>query len=57
MDDFNQISYLEEELRELDYLELRARPLSMKGQWIPYNLFNGILHTKINITQILEDII
>ena len=57
MDDFNQISYLEEELRELDYLELRARPLSMKGQWIPYNLFNGILHTKINITQIIGGII
>ena len=52
---FNKITYLEQELQELEYLELRARPL--KGKYIPYNLFNGILHTKINITQILEDII
>ena len=48
---FNRISYLEDELRELEYLELRAKPL--KGKWIPYNLFNGILHTKMNITQII----
>ena len=53
MRDFNRISYLEEELRELEYLELRAKPL--KGKYIPYNLFNGILHTKMNITQILEE--
>ena len=52
---FNKIAYLEQELQELEYLELRARPL--KGKYIPYNLFNGILHTKMNITQILEDII
>ena len=52
---FNRLSYLEEEIQELEYLELRAAPL--KGKWIPYQLFNGILHTKINITQILEDII
>ena len=50
---FNRISYLEEEIRELEYLELRAKPL--KDKWIPYNLFNGILHTKINIIQILEE--
>ena len=53
--DFNRISYLEEELMELNYLELRAKPL--KNKYIPYNLFNGIIHTKISITQILEDII
>ena len=47
---FNRISYLEEELRELEYLELRAKPF--KG-YIPYSLYNGILHTKMNITQIL----
>ena len=52
---FNRISYLEEELQELEYLELRAKPL--KGQWIPYNLFNGILHTKINITQIIGEVL
>lgn len=50
MEEFNKISYLEEELQELEYLELRAKPLN--GKWVPYNLFNGILHTKINITQI-----
>ena len=52
---FNKITYLEQELQELEYLELRAKPL--KGKYIPYNLFNGIIHTKMNITQILEDII
>ena len=52
MNEFNKITYLEEELKELKYLELRAKPL--KGGFIPYNLFNGILHTKMNITQILE---
>lgn len=51
--EFNRITYLEQELQELEYLELRARPL--KGKWIPYNLFNGILHTKMNITQIIEE--
>lgn len=50
---FNKITYLEEELKELEYLELRAKPL--KGGFIPYNLFNGILHTKMNIIQILEE--
>ena len=55
MDNFNKITYLEEELQELEYLELRAEPL--KGKYIPYNLFNGILHTKMNITQINSDIL
>ena len=54
MEEFNQITYLEQEIRELEYLELKAIPL--KG-WIPYNLFNDILHTKINITQIIGAII
>ena len=54
MDDFNIISYLEEELIELSYLELRAKPL--KDRYIPYQLFNGILHTKMNINQITGDI-
>ena len=49
--EFNRISYLEEELRELEYLELRAKPF--KG-YIPYSLFNGILHTKMNIIQTWE---
>ena len=49
--EFNRISYLEEELEYLKYLELRAK--AFKG-YIPYSLFNGILHTKMNITQILE---
>lgn len=53
--EFNQITYLEQELQELEYLELRARPF--KGKWIPYNLFNGILHTKISITQIIEEVL
>ena len=51
---FIKISYLEEELRELEYLELRAKPF--KKGYIPYSLFNGILHTKMNITQILGEI-
>ena len=51
---FNKITYLEQELEELEYLELRARPL--KGKYIPYNLFNGIIHTKMNIIQLLEAI-
>ena len=54
MDDFNKISYLEQELQELEYLELMAKPI--KRKWIPYNLFNGILHTKMNINQITGDI-
>lgn len=49
-DDFNAISYLEEELMELDYLELRAAPL--KGKYIPKNLFNGIVTTKMVIAQL-----
>ena len=51
---FNRISYLEQELQELEYLELRAK--IFKG-YIPYNLFNGIIHTKMNITQILEEVL
>lgn len=53
--EFNKITYLEQELEELEYLELRVKPL--KGNWVPYNLFNGILHTKINITQLLEEML
>lgn len=50
---FNRISYLEQEIEELEYLELMAKPF--KGKWVPYNLFNGILHTKISISQIIEE--
>ena len=48
---FNRISYLEEELRELEYLELRAKPF--KKGYIPYSLFNGIIHTKMSIMEAL----
>ena len=54
MEEFNKISYIEDQLEYLEYLELRAKPF--KKGYIPYSLFNGILHTKMNITQILGEI-
>ena len=48
--EFNRISYLEEELEYLKYLELRAK--AFKG-YIPYSLFNGIIHTKMSIMEAL----
>ena len=50
MEEFNKISYLEDQLEYLEYLELKAK--GFKG-YIPYSLFNSMYYTKVCIMEAL----